>query len=238
MTPHLPEAELNAKMIRISQQVVVVADSSKLQRRNISLIAKVEQIHMLITDRGRAGARRSRRCGSAASRYGWCERMRRRAGAFHCCSCCSRAAPCALGADTTAALLLAGGFSARREDRRARAHPWPRRPLHGAGHPRQFPHPDHQRRLSGLSRPSPSNSSAPQSLQKRYPGWVAFAGHLLGGGFPVARLDRASAVEQVEPRGTQGAVGVKIWKNIGMELRDPDGSYVMPDDPRLEPVFA
>src|ERR1700716_529150 len=50
MTPHLQEAELNAKMIRISRQVVVVADSSKLLRRNISLIAKVEQIHMLITD--------------------------------------------------------------------------------------------------------------------------------------------------------------------------------------------
>jgi DeoR family transcriptional regulator of aga operon len=52
MTPHLQEAELNAKMIRISRQVVVVADSSKLIRRNISIIAKVEQIHMLITDRG------------------------------------------------------------------------------------------------------------------------------------------------------------------------------------------
>ncbi len=51
MTPHLQEAELNAKMIRISRQVVVVADSSKLIRRNIALIAKVEQIHMLITDR-------------------------------------------------------------------------------------------------------------------------------------------------------------------------------------------
>jgi DeoR family transcriptional regulator, aga operon transcriptional repressor len=51
MTPHLQEAELNAKMIRISRQIVVVADSSKLLRRNISLIAKAEQIHMLITDR-------------------------------------------------------------------------------------------------------------------------------------------------------------------------------------------
>jgi DeoR family transcriptional regulator of aga operon len=51
MTPHLPEAQLNAKMIHISRQVVVVADSSKFMRRNISLIAKVEQIHMLITDR-------------------------------------------------------------------------------------------------------------------------------------------------------------------------------------------
>ena len=51
MTPHLAEAELNAQMIRISRQVVVVADSSKLRRRNISLIAKVEQINVLITDR-------------------------------------------------------------------------------------------------------------------------------------------------------------------------------------------
>jgi DeoR family transcriptional regulator of aga operon len=29
----------------------VVADSSKFMRRNISLIARVEQLHMLITDR-------------------------------------------------------------------------------------------------------------------------------------------------------------------------------------------
>lgn len=51
MTPHLMEAQLNAKMIAISRQVVAVADSSKLLRRNVSLIARVEQLHMLITDR-------------------------------------------------------------------------------------------------------------------------------------------------------------------------------------------
>ena len=50
MTPHLLEAQLNAKMIAISRQVVAVADSSKLMRRNVSLIARVEQLHMLITD--------------------------------------------------------------------------------------------------------------------------------------------------------------------------------------------
>lgn len=52
MTPHLAEAELNAKMIKMSRQVVVVADASKFARRNISLIARIEQLHMLITDRG------------------------------------------------------------------------------------------------------------------------------------------------------------------------------------------
>jgi DeoR family transcriptional regulator, aga operon transcriptional repressor len=51
MTPHLAEAELNAKMIAISREVVVVADASKFTRRNISLIARTEQVHILITDR-------------------------------------------------------------------------------------------------------------------------------------------------------------------------------------------
>jgi DeoR family transcriptional regulator, aga operon transcriptional repressor len=50
MTPHIQEAALNATMIGIARQVVVVADSSKLLRRNISLIAHTEQIHLLITD--------------------------------------------------------------------------------------------------------------------------------------------------------------------------------------------
>lgn len=51
MTPHLLEAQLNAQMIKISRQVIAVADASKLMQRNLSVIAKVEQIHHLITDR-------------------------------------------------------------------------------------------------------------------------------------------------------------------------------------------
>lgn len=34
-----------------------------------------------------------------------------------------------------------------------------------------------------------------------------------------------------------GAVACKIWKNIGMEVRKPDGSFLMPDDPLLDPVY-
>lgn len=35
----------------------------------------------------------------------------------------------------------------------------------------------------------------------------------------------------------KGAVGVKIWKNIGMVFRDKNGKLVMVDDPRLDPIF-
>jgi predicted TIM-barrel fold metal-dependent hydrolase len=34
-----------------------------------------------------------------------------------------------------------------------------------------------------------------------------------------------------------GAVGVKVWKNVGMDLRDAGGKLVMVDDPRFAPVF-
>jgi predicted TIM-barrel fold metal-dependent hydrolase len=35
-----------------------------------------------------------------------------------------------------------------------------------------------------------------------------------------------------------GAVACKAWKNIGMELRDRAGRYVMIDDPVFEPIFT
>lgn len=50
MTPHLPEAQLNARMIEISRQVVTVADATKLMRRNVCVIAKVDQLDLFITD--------------------------------------------------------------------------------------------------------------------------------------------------------------------------------------------
>jgi predicted TIM-barrel fold metal-dependent hydrolase len=35
----------------------------------------------------------------------------------------------------------------------------------------------------------------------------------------------------------RGAVAVKIWKNVGMEIKDSSGKYIMPDNPRLEPIY-
>ena len=50
MTPHLMEAQLNARMIHVAREVIAVADSSKLQRRNLSVIAGLDCLDMLITD--------------------------------------------------------------------------------------------------------------------------------------------------------------------------------------------
>jgi predicted TIM-barrel fold metal-dependent hydrolase len=34
-----------------------------------------------------------------------------------------------------------------------------------------------------------------------------------------------------------GAVGVKVWKNIGMVEKDREGQFIMIDDPKFDPVF-
>ena len=47
----------------------------------------------------------------------------------------------------------------------------------------------------------------------------------------------ASAIRGLDRDFAAGAVAVKIWKNIGMELKDRDGRYVLPDNPAWEPVF-
>jgi predicted TIM-barrel fold metal-dependent hydrolase len=35
-----------------------------------------------------------------------------------------------------------------------------------------------------------------------------------------------------------GAVLVKIWKDVGMELKTTTGAYLMPDDPVFDPIYA
>jgi predicted TIM-barrel fold metal-dependent hydrolase len=35
-----------------------------------------------------------------------------------------------------------------------------------------------------------------------------------------------------------GAVGVKIWKEIGMDIKRPDGTFAMPDDAMFDPIYS
>ena len=45
----------------------------------------------------------------------------------------------------------------------------------------------------------------------------------------IAFLDRAFA---------QGAVGVKIWKEVGIDIKDRQGKFILPDDARFDPIYA
>lgn len=74
------------------------------------------------------------------------------------------------------------------------------------------------------------------ALRRAYPERVAFvttfdATGSDGGGWLVR------ARRYLETTLKQGAVGVKVWKDIGMQQRDPDGRVVMIDDARFTPIF-
>ena len=74
------------------------------------------------------------------------------------------------------------------------------------------------------------------ALHTVFPTTVAFAGTFSADGF-----DTPGWVERTERRidaaMQAGAVGIKVWKNFGMSVRDSQGKLVMLDDPRLKPVF-
>jgi predicted TIM-barrel fold metal-dependent hydrolase len=44
-------------------------------------------------------------------------------------------------------------------------------------------------------------------------------------------------VRQIDRDFARGAVAVKIWKNIGMEIKDRNGKFIMADDPKFEPIY-
>ena len=44
-------------------------------------------------------------------------------------------------------------------------------------------------------------------------------------------------IEKIRKDFDNGALGVKVWKNIGMGEEDKDGNLIMLDDPRFDPIF-
>jgi len=44
-------------------------------------------------------------------------------------------------------------------------------------------------------------------------------------------------IKQLNQDFADGAIAVKIWKNVGMELKDRQGEWVMPDDPVFSPIY-
>ena len=60
--------------------------------------------------------------------------------------------------------------------------------------------------------------------------------------FDLTRRDDPDYVEQVkrwlDASFGQGAVMVKIWKEVGMEIKDRSGRFILPDDPLFDPIYA
>jgi hypothetical protein len=44
-------------------------------------------------------------------------------------------------------------------------------------------------------------------------------------------------IAQLDRDFDRGAIAVKIWKNVGMQIQKSDGTYLMPDDPVFTPIY-
>jgi predicted TIM-barrel fold metal-dependent hydrolase len=84
--------------------------------------------------------------------------------------------------------------------------------------------------------PLPEQLASAIALRRAYPDRVAFAATFNAEGSD--RPDwRDRTQRDLDAALAAGAVAVKVWKDIGMQWRDPDGHVVMIDDTRFAPIF-
>jgi predicted TIM-barrel fold metal-dependent hydrolase len=74
-------------------------------------------------------------------------------------------------------------------------------------------------------------------LQKNaFPGHLAFVT-----AFSMVGWDnedwQQKTISSLEESFRKGAIGVKVWKNIGMVTRDKNGKFIMIDNPKFDPIF-
>jgi hypothetical protein len=74
------------------------------------------------------------------------------------------------------------------------------------------------------------------ALHRAHPEDVAFAATFSSEGFERPGWT-AATLRYLDQALAEGAVGVKVWKNIGMQLRGADGKLVMVDDARFDGLF-
>jgi hypothetical protein len=86
-----------------------------------------------------------------------------------------------------------------------------------------FPSLDQQRRVASV-------------LAHQHPRQVAWAATFSTNGFEQPGWSDAT-LRDLDGALADGAVGVKVWKNIGMSLRDSQGKLVMVDDARFDRLF-
>lgn len=72
---------------------------------------------------------------------------------------------------------------------------------------------------------------------KAFPSQIAYATTFSVKNFNSDNWQRET-IAYLEESFRNGAIAVKVWKNVGMDLRDKDGKFVMIDDPRLDPIIG
>jgi len=76
-----------------------------------------------------------------------------------------------------------------------------------------------------------------KDCSKKYPRYYAWITT-----FDVTRRNEPGWIADVKERlrdsFNNGALGVKVWKEIGMEIKNPSGKYIQIDDPMFDPIYV
>lgn len=76
-------------------------------------------------------------------------------------------------------------------------------------------------------------------MMKKLAGFEDFFYHI--GTVDVARFEEPDFEKQIystmKAHKERGVLGIKIWKNVGLGLKDKNGAYLRLDDPRLDPIW-
>jgi predicted TIM-barrel fold metal-dependent hydrolase len=73
-------------------------------------------------------------------------------------------------------------------------------------------------------------------VQRKSGGALAWASTFDARGFE-SRDFADRTIARIRQSFADGAIGVKIWKNIGMSIKSKTGAYLLPDDPALLPIY-
>jgi hypothetical protein len=76
-----------------------------------------------------------------------------------------------------------------------------------------------------------------RAFANQHPDLIAFAASFAMQGWAESGW-QARVLGEMDEAFAEGAVGIKVWKNIGMDFRDAAGRLVMIDDPRFDALFA
>lgn len=75
-----------------------------------------------------------------------------------------------------------------------------------------------------------------REISRKYPDQFAFAST-----FDLTSRNEADYQDRVKQwlgnTYEEGALMTKIWKEVGMEIKSPDGQFIMPDDPIFDPIY-
>jgi hypothetical protein len=72
--------------------------------------------------------------------------------------------------------------------------------------------------------------------KQKYPDQVRYASSFEAKNFDDPQWVN-QAIDSLKDSFNKGAIAVKVWKNIGMELKDKDSNFVMIDNPRIDTIL-